>query len=59
VVPLAFEDHPFRPEGLVADRCCALCGARGVYLDERVEAGSTRWVCNDTSFCRMRRETRR
>jgi alpha-D-ribose 1-methylphosphonate 5-phosphate C-P lyase len=56
VVSLAFDDHPFAVEGSTRNSC-TLCGASGVYLDEMIEekTGARSWQCNDTSFCRERR----
>jgi alpha-D-ribose 1-methylphosphonate 5-phosphate C-P lyase len=52
VVPLAFADHPFRPQQ--ATEPCALCGSRSSYKDELIldDRGSRRFVCSDTDFCR-------
>lgn len=55
VVPLAFEDHPFRTEDM-ADRQCARCGSANTYLDEIVLAGGRKvYTCSDTAFCERRR----
>jgi len=58
VVSLAFDDHPFAVERSTGNTC-ALCGATGVYLDEMIDEsnGARSWQCNDTSFCRQRRES--
>jgi len=55
VVSLDFEDHAFEiaaPEG-----ACALCGSRGIYLDEIVtdDRGTRMFTCSDTDFCEDRR----
>ncbi len=56
VVSLDFEDHPFSVDAPKAP--CALCGARGVYLDEIVldDAGGRMFACSDTAFCQARRD---
>ena len=56
VVSLDFEDHPFDRGGAKED--CALCAARGVYLDEVIvdDKGGRMFVCSDTDHCRERRE---
>ena len=55
VVSLAFEDYAFEVESF-ADKCCRLCGARGVYLDEILndKTGGAFYQCNDTSYCLQR-----
>ena len=55
VVSLDFEDHPFEVQKFKEP--CALCGARGVYLDEVVldDKGGRMFVCSDTDFCEGRR----
>ncbi len=55
VVSLDFEDHPFSTDAPAEP--CAVCGARGVYLDEIVldDAGRRMVVCSDTDFCQSRR----
>jgi alpha-D-ribose 1-methylphosphonate 5-phosphate C-P lyase len=52
---LDFEDHPFRVQAFRDP--CALCGARGHYLDEVVtdDAGGRMHVCSDTDACETRR----
>ncbi|MDE2581202.1 MAG: alpha-D-ribose 1-methylphosphonate 5-phosphate C-P-lyase PhnJ [Rhodospirillales bacterium] len=52
---LDFEDHPFRPHR--AQAACALCGARGSYLDEVIidDRGGRMFVCSDTDYCAGRR----
>ena len=50
VVPLDFEDHPFRVE--VQPQRCARCATRGSYLDQVVgEDGHDTWTCSDTDWC--------
>jgi len=53
---LDFDDHPFAVETWAQP--CALCGARGVFLDEIVvdDKGGRMFVCSDTDFCGRRRE---
>jgi len=55
VVSLAFEDYAFEIESFT-DKCCRLCGARGVYLDEILndKTGGALYQCNDTSYCLQR-----
>jgi len=55
VVSLDFEDHPFDPDPPAEP--CALCGARGVYLDEIVldDSGGRMFACSDTDFCESNR----
>nr|WP_176023162.1 alpha-D-ribose 1-methylphosphonate 5-phosphate C-P-lyase PhnJ [Brucella pseudintermedia] len=54
VVSLDFEDHPFEVQKFKEP--CALCGAKGVYLDEVVldDRGGSMFVCSDTDFCEDR-----
>ena len=54
VVPLDFEDHPFEVQRFAEP--CALCGAKGVYLDEVIldDAGGRMFVCSDTDHCATR-----
>jgi alpha-D-ribose 1-methylphosphonate 5-phosphate C-P lyase len=51
---LDFEDHPFEVEHW--DRPCALCGARGVFLDEIIvdDKGGRMFACSDTDYCARR-----
>ena len=51
---LDFVDHPFEVETWVEP--CALCGARGVFLDEILvdDKGGRMFVCSDTDFCERR-----
>jgi alpha-D-ribose 1-methylphosphonate 5-phosphate C-P lyase len=53
---LDFEDHPFRVQSFTEP--CALCAARGHYLDEVVtdDAGGRMFLCSDTDACETRRE---
>ncbi len=52
---LDFDDHPFEIQTFA--RPCALCGARGVYLDEVIlnDRGGRMFVCSDTDYCEDRR----
>ena len=52
VVSLDFDDHPFETEDFQG-KCCRLCGASHVYLDEIIDEtnGSVSYQCNDTSQC--------
>ncbi|EHQ89973.1 alpha-D-ribose 1-methylphosphonate 5-phosphate C-P-lyase PhnJ [Desulfosporosinus youngiae] len=52
VVSLDFEDYPFEVESF-RDKCCRLCGAEGVFLDEILNdaTGETFYQCNDSSYC--------
>ncbi len=57
VVPLDFEDYPFRVEEF-AGRACPLCGATDTYLDEIIREGGARaYACSDTAYCEKRRGT--
>jgi alpha-D-ribose 1-methylphosphonate 5-phosphate C-P lyase len=49
VVPLAFEDRPFRVEQFPAP--CARCGTDSSYLVEETRDGADRLVCSDTAAC--------
>jgi alpha-D-ribose 1-methylphosphonate 5-phosphate C-P lyase len=51
---LDFDDHPFEIEHW--ERPCALCGARGAFLDEIIvdDKGGRLFVCSDTDFCARR-----
>jgi alpha-D-ribose 1-methylphosphonate 5-phosphate C-P lyase len=53
---LDFEDHPFRVQSFTEP--CALCAAKGVYLDEVIldDRGGRMFVCSDTDFCEERRQ---
>lgn len=55
VVPLEFEDHPFRTENFVG-KACSRCGATDTYLDEILDnaGGGRRYFCSDTGFCNKR-----
>jgi len=52
VVSLDFEDFPFEVESF-QDKCCRLCGGKGVFLDEILNdvTGETSYQCNDSSYC--------
>jgi alpha-D-ribose 1-methylphosphonate 5-phosphate C-P lyase len=52
---LDFEDHPFAVQRF--SQPCALCGSRGVYLDEVVtdDRGGRMFVCSDTDHCETQR----
>lgn len=54
---LCFDDVPFKKEDFEGKRC-RLCGAVDVYLDEILdeETGEKVYECNDTGFCKKRRE---
>ncbi|MCF7644225.1 alpha-D-ribose 1-methylphosphonate 5-phosphate C-P-lyase PhnJ [Bacillus subtilis] len=54
VVSLDFEDHPFEVQKFAQP--CAMCGAKGVYLDEVVldDKGGSMFVCSDTDYCETR-----
>jgi alpha-D-ribose 1-methylphosphonate 5-phosphate C-P lyase len=54
VVPLEFEDYPFRVENF--PQACSRCGSRSSYLDEIIDdaTGRRRWLCSDTGFCDKR-----
>lgn len=53
---LDFEDHPFTVQKF--EQPCALCGARGVFLDEIVldDRGGRMFACSDTDHCEERRD---
>lgn len=57
VKSLFFEDVPFEKEDF-SGKCCRLCGATDVYLDELIdeETGEKFYECNDTGYCKKRRE---
>ena len=54
---LDFEDHPFEVQRW--EHACALCGAADSFLDEMIvdDEGSRLFVCSDSDFCSVRRET--
>lgn len=56
VVPLVFDDVPFRKEDFTGKKC-RLCGAEGVYLDEvfNDQTGERYYECSDTGYCNGRR----
>jgi len=54
VVPLDFEDYPFRVEAFDGKRCVR-CGSADTFLDEIVLDGGRRvYACSDTAFCDAR-----
>lgn len=55
VIPLEFEDYPFRAEDF-GEKTCRICGGKGTYLDEIIDdsTGERTYRCSDTSFCRKR-----
>lgn len=57
VTPLAFSDVPFETEDF-SGKCCRLCGAKNVYMDELVDekTGCKSYECSDTGFCAKRRK---
>ncbi len=57
VVPLEFEDHPFRTENF-AGKSCARCGATDSFLDEVIDntEGLRSFFCSDSGYCDKRRE---
>lgn len=57
VVPLEFEDHPFRTENF-AGKSCARCGATDSFLDEVIDGteGTRSFFCSDSGYCDKRRE---
>lgn len=57
VVPLVFDDVPFKKEDFSGKKC-RLCGVEGVYLDEvyNEATGEKYYECSDTGFCMERRE---
>ena len=56
VIPLAFDDVPFKVENFEGKHC-RLCGATGVYLDEMYssDTGEKFYECSDTGFCEKNR----
>lgn len=56
VIPLAFDDVPFKTEDFSGKRC-RLCGAEHVYLDELTDeqTGAKYYECSDTGYCSKRR----
>jgi alpha-D-ribose 1-methylphosphonate 5-phosphate C-P lyase len=64
VVPLQFEDYPFKTEHNPA-QCCERCGSNDTYLTQsfvepQPPSTSGRWMylCSDTSFCEKRAQAR-
>ncbi len=57
VIPLEFEDHPFRTEDFTG-KSCARCGATEVFLDEVIDnsQGMRSYFCSDSGYCDKRRE---
>lgn len=58
VIPLAFDDVPFKTEDL-SGKHCHLCGAENVYLDELIDeqTGEKYYECSDTGYCSKRRNS--
>ncbi len=56
VVPLVFDDVPFKKEDFTGKKC-RLCGAENVYLDEVFNdaTGEKYYECSDTGYCSKRR----
>lgn len=54
---LDFEDVPFEVEDF-GSKCCRLCGASDVYLDEipRADGTGADYQCNDSGYCNKRRK---
>ncbi|ODA42419.1 alpha-D-ribose 1-methylphosphonate 5-phosphate C-P-lyase PhnJ [Desulfosporosinus sp. BG] len=52
VASLDFEDYPFGVESF-QDKCCRLCGAQGVFMDEIIDdvTGEPFYQCNDSGYC--------
>ena len=52
---LDFDDYPFEPQKF--EDPCALCDAKGVFLDEVIldDQGDHMFVCSDSDHCRDRR----
>jgi alpha-D-ribose 1-methylphosphonate 5-phosphate C-P lyase len=57
VESLCFEDVPFKKEDFTGKKC-RKCGAENVYLDEMIDekTGVKSYECNDSGFCKKRRE---
>jgi alpha-D-ribose 1-methylphosphonate 5-phosphate C-P lyase len=57
VVPIEFEDYPFRVEDF-AGKSCDECGSVGTFLNEIIDnsTGKRTYLCSDTSFCRKAKE---
>lgn len=57
VISMCFEDVPFKAEDFEG-KCCRLCGASGVFLDEIMDeaTGQKVYECSDTGYCQKRRE---
>ena len=57
VVPLDFDDYPFRVEDF-SGKTCRRCGSTDTYLDELIrENGERLYACSDTAACDKRRQT--
>ena len=57
VVPIEFEDYPFRTEDFKGE-ACAECGSINTFLNEMVddESGKRTYLCSDTSYCKKVKE---
>lgn len=53
VIPLAFDDIPFKKENFEGKKC-RLCGSETTYLDEIFDrdSGELFYQCSDTSYCK-------
>ncbi len=60
VVPIEFEDFPFRAEDFRGHEC-ASCKSTDTFLNEIVDSGSgmKKWFCSDSSFCEKRQMQKR
>lgn len=59
VIPLQFEDYPFRVEQFTGQKC-HLCGSDNTFLDEVTDADTGKQVyrCSDTAWCKKQRARR-
>jgi alpha-D-ribose 1-methylphosphonate 5-phosphate C-P lyase len=64
VIPLQFEDYPFKTEHN-PEQCCERCGSNDtflthVFVDPKGPETEGRWMylCSDTSFCQKRMQSR-
>lgn len=59
VIPLQFEDYPFRKESF-AGKSCRHCGSTDTFLDEVIDeaTGTPQYRCSDTAFCQKRQSAR-